>query len=156
MKSKVRKYKVKHAKLASWIMLITTIILGFLMFNFLENNMEQGSTDIAIIVFRYVLSFFVSVASYLVFLIDMWSELTNRRDKYKGIRFLYHYNKCVEAFGNMDVNKVKYIYENRLKDVSITNTPLTPLKDRIKFGYSVMTCNSSDELLKPAPKFQED
>lgn len=151
MKSKVRKYKVKDAKLASWIMLISAIVLGFLMFNFLENNIV-----IFDIVVSCILSFIVSVVSYLVFLIFMWSELNNRRDKYKGIRFLYHYNKCVEAFGNMDINRVKYIYENRLKDVSITNTPLTPFKDRIKFGLSVMTCNSKDEILKPGPKFQED
>lgn len=155
---KNRKYKVKHAKIISWLFLIPSIIIMFLSWDFFEIMIDGAKYDYQYklsVIFRFFISFFIGASFYLSFLIFIWNKLQSRKDKHEVIRFWFHYNKCVEAFDNMDLQKVKTIYENRLKDVEVRGVSLQPLKDKIKFGYNVISGRAIKEKLKLKKEYEK-
>ena len=144
----MRKYKVKDARIATVVILLPIFVLFFLLKNSFEDKIQDNVT-------LFLFSLVISLIVYILSINNIWSELIDRKHKYEVIRFLYHYNKCVEAFGNKDTQKVKTIYNNRIKDVNVYNVSLNPLKGRIKFGYNIMTCKIEKEIVTPKEQYNE-
>lgn len=144
-----------RVKLFTWFSIVPMPVVAYLLFGLFSFfvNSEYKEISIIDVVFRYVFTIVVTGMLYLFIIGFPIDSLRKRKDKYQVIRFMYHYNKCVEAFGNMDVQKVKIIYNNRIKDVKVTNVALQPLKDRIKFGYNIMSCKSEKEIITPNKRY---
>ena len=131
----MKKGRVYRAKKLTWLISLITLASSYFMWNYYYSIELGTGVNGFNLLFVIIITFYSLFFLYVILYSIIWIPVELHKNKITKERYNYHYNRALTAFYNKDYDKVKNIYDNRLKN----DKNYEEYTNKIKFTYDIVT-----------------